>query len=93
MNLILSELEGILNRKKAKAKEISKIKEGYLAELPKLEEELAILLKENAALMIDKNEREKKTGDLEGEINEMKSIIAGLSMVKKGLNKYVEGPK
>lgn len=58
-----------------------------------MQKELEEYSKEHEALSVEKEEKTSQSAQLEEEIKEMKSIIAGLSMVKKGLNKYVADPR
>jgi len=65
------------------------MKESCLEETAKLLQEAQEYSKVHEALTAEKEEKISHSNQLEEEIKEMKAIIAGLSMVKKGLNKYV----
>eukprot|EP01022_Parablepharisma_sp_SALTPOND_P016748 TRINITY_DN2528_c2_g1_i1.p1 TRINITY_DN2528_c2_g1~~TRINITY_DN2528_c2_g1_i1.p1 ORF type:complete len:541 (+),score=91.05 TRINITY_DN2528_c2_g1_i1:1279-2901(+) len=88
-----SELEGRYHKKCVKNKGRYNIKEGYLLELEKLNDEFQKVAKENETLKTDKESKESRVLELQSQIREMNDLLRSLSIAKEGLNKYVENSK
>jgi len=86
-------LEALNAKKRTKAKARLKIREGYIVELKKLSDELSGIQKQNDGFKQEKQEKDTKINELQGQIKEMKDLLNGLRIAKEGLNKYVENPK
>ena len=86
-------MEGLVQKKAKKLKARSALKEGYENQLETYKEEMAQLDNANFELSADRDAKKQKFAELQNQIQEMKALLANLSLAKEGLNKYIEGSK